>query len=462
MKAKSRGFAVIAAVLVVAAAAGCGRDSATNPVAGESDPVVFDDDFGDAVDYQAFEGSQYDAVTVDFQEAYDGPASLKVNIPGPGSTNGTYAGGAFTTFNARDLTGYNALSFYAKSSVNSTMDVVGLGNDNTGTSLYDASRTAVPLTTDWARVVIPIPGSSKLTAERGLFYFAEGYENNQGFTVWFDEVEFTSLATITNPRPEMASTSPTTFVGGTTAIEETRVTFDVGREDVTVGHMPAYFDYTSSDELVAVVANGVIQGVGGGTATVTAKLDTVDVTGEVTVTVLGAPTGPAAAPTVPDEDVISLFSDVYTDVAVDTWHANWEWSTGEVTDFAIQGDNVKVYTDLNFAGIEFVSGTIDVSEMTHFHMDVWAPEGTEFLVKLVDFGEDGAWGGAPDSFAELTFDVDTTPAFVAGAWCALEIPMADFENAPGDALVSNEHLAQLVISSSDVSTVIVDNVYFHK
>lgn len=451
-----------AAALVLIASAGCGRDSATNPAVGVDDPVVFDDDFGDGVDYQAFLGSQYDAVTIDYQEAYDGAASLKVNVPEPGSTSGTYAGGAFTTYNARDLSAYNALTLYAKSSVNSTMDVVGLGNDNTGTSLYDASRTAVPLTTDWSRVVIPIPDPSKLTDERGLFYFAEGHENDQGFTVWFDEVEFATLNTISNPRPHMGSTTPTTFVGGTAAIEDTRVTFDVGREDVTVGHMPAYFDYASTDELVAVVVDGTIYGVGGGTATITAKLDTIDVTGEVTVTVIGAPSGPAPTPTVPEEDVISLFSDVYADVTVDTWHAPWEWSEGEVTDFAIGGDNVKVYTDLNFAGIEFVSETIDASEMTHFHMDVWAPEGTEFLVKLVDFGEDGAWGGAPDSFAELTFDAASNPAFVAGTWCALEIPMADFENAPGDALVTDEHLAQLVISSPDVSTVIVDNVYFHK
>jgi len=453
----SRGFIALTAVLAIVAVAGCGRQSITNPAAANDDPVVFDDDFGDAVDYQAFLGSQVDAVTMDFQEAYDGPASLKINIPGPEFVDGTYAGGAFTTYNARDLSGYNALTFYAKSSVNSTMDVVGIGNDNTGTSIYDASRTAVPLTTSWAKVIIPIPNSSKLTAERGLFYFAEGHENNLGFTVWFDEVKFEQLGTISNPRPYMATMSQSTFVGGTASIDSTRITFDVGRADVTVGHMPAYFDYTSTDDLVATVIDGEILGVGGGSATITAKLDTVDVTGAVTVTVLAAPAGPAAVPTVPEGDVISLFSDAYTDVTVDTWHAPWQYSTGEVTDFDIDGDNVKVYTDLNFAGIEFVSETIDASEMTHFHMDVWAPAGTQFLIKLVDFGADGTWGGAPDAESELTFSAGTTPAFVAGEWSSLEIPMVDFIG-----LWTDEHMAQLVISSPDVSTVIVDNIYFHK
>lgn len=457
MKKISRGLIALAAILLMVVLAGCGRDDITSPAAANNDPVVFDDDFGNAVDYQAFLGSQVDAVTMDFQEAYDGPASLKVNIPGPDAVGGTYAGGAFTTYNARDLSGYNALTFYAKSSVNSTMDVVGLGNDNTGTSIYEASRTAVPLTTSWAKVIIPIPDSSKLTAERGLFYFAEGHENNVGFTVWFDEIKFEELGTISDPRPHMATLSQSTFVGGTASIDSTRVTFDVGRANVTVGHMPAYFDYTSTDDLVATVVDGEIIGVGGGTASITAKLDTVDVTGVVTVTVLGAPAGPATPPTVPEEDVISLFSDVYTDVAVDTWHAPWQYSTGEVVDFAIEGDNVKVYTDLNFAGIEFVSEPLDCSEMTDFHMDVWAPEGTQFLIKLVDFGEDGAWGGAPDADSELTFTAETTPAFVSGQWSALEIPMSDFTG-----LWTDEHMAQLVISSPDVSTLIVDNVYFHK
>lgn len=457
MNKNSRGLIALAAILVMVAVGGCGRGSITNPALPNDDPIVFDDDFGDAVDYQAFMGSQFDAVTMDFQEAYDGPASLKINIPGPESTDGTFAGGAFTTYNARDLSGYNALTFYAKSSVNSTMNVVGLGNDNTGTSLYDASRADVPITTSWAKVIIPIPDSSKLTAERGLFYFAEGHENNVGFTVWFDEVKFENLMTISNPRPHMATMNQSTFVGGTASIDSTRVTFDVGRADVTVGHMPAYFDYMSTDDLVATIVDGEILGVGGGTASITAKLDTVDVTGAVTVTVLGAPTGPAPTPTLPEADVTSLFSDVYNDITVDTWHAPWQYSTGAVTDFVISGDNVKVYTDLNFAGIEFTNDQIDASEMTHFHMDVWAPEGTTFLIKLVDFGADGAWGGAPDAEEELTFNSGTTPAFVPGQWSALEIPMADFID-----LWTDEHIAQLVISSPDVGTVIVDNVYFHK
>jgi len=384
-------------------------------------------------------------------------------VPGPGATDGTFAGGAFTTYNARDLSGYNALTFYAKSEMNSTLDIAGLGNDNTGTSLYESSRSAIPLTTDWQKVIIPVPNPSRLTAERGLFFYAEGHEGGMGYDFWMDEVKFEQVEGITDPRPYMDTKTQSTFVGGSVDISGTSVTFAVDREDVVVNCLPACLDYVSDDETVATVTDGTIHAVGGGTAHITAKLDTVDADGVVTVNVLGAPDGPATAPTVPENDVISLFSDVYDDVTVDTWHAPWQYSTGEVTDFQIEGDNVKVYTDLNFAGIEFAGENLidlEADGMTHFHMDVWAPSGGLFKVKLVDFGPNGQYdGGLDDSEAELTFNGGTTPPFFSGQWSPLEIPLSDFQSA---GLTGRSNLANLVISSSDVTTVIVDNVYFHK
>jgi len=59
--------------------------------------------------------------------------------------------------------------------------------------------------------------------------------------------------------------------------------------------------------------------------------------------------------------------------------------------------------------------------------------------------------------SNLLYWTITVPPFWSGQWSSLEIPLADFVG-----LASTEHLAQLVISSSDVNTVIVDNVYFHR
>jgi hypothetical protein len=464
VKAEKIGRIGLTALLVVLAAAGCGRDKFTNPATAPNDPIVFDDGYGEAVTYQAFMNSKLDAVQVDFADGSNTPPSLRVTVPGPGHPTEWFAGGAFTTFDVRDLSSYNALTFYAKSEMNVTLDVAGLANDNTGTSLYQSSRDAIPLTTDWEKVVVPIPNPSRLTAEGGLFFFAEGHENNQGYNFWMDEVKFEYIESITNPRPFMDTRTQSTVVGAEIEITGTGVTFDLGREDVVIDCLPACLDYVSSDETVATVADGIVTAVGSGTARITARLDTVAADGELTVNVLPTPDEPATPPTVPPEDVISLFSDVYDDVPVDTWFATWSTSGG-VADMSIAGDNMKVYTDFaqHYAGIEFVGENLidaEAAGMTHFHMDVWAPTGGSFLIKLVDFGPNGTYDGPPaDPFAELMFNGGTTPAFFSGQWSYLEIPLSAFE---AQGLSSMAHLAQIVISSSDVGTVIVDNVYFHR
>ena len=60
---------------------------------------------------------------MDTAEHNTGTTSLKISVPGPGDPSGTFAGGAFTTDLSRELTGYNALTFWAKSSVATTLDV---------------------------------------------------------------------------------------------------------------------------------------------------------------------------------------------------------------------------------------------------------------------------------------------------------------------------------------------------
>ena len=219
--------------------------------------------------------------------------------------------------------------------------------------------------------------------------------------------------------------------------------------------MPGYFTFASSADSVATIAGGAIQVVGAGSATITAKLDTTAATGAVTVVAAAPPATAAPTPTVPAGDVISLFSNAYTSVPVDTWSATWD--DADVADARIAGNDVKVYTSLSFAGIEFTTHTIDATAMTHFHLDVWAPQGTLFKVKLVDFGANGIYdGGGDDREQELAFTPSSVPRFTAGTWVGLEIPLVQFTN-----LTTRAHLAQLILSG-DTSTVYIDNVYFHK
>ncbi|MCF8345658.1 MAG: T9SS type A sorting domain-containing protein [Bacteroidales bacterium] len=174
-------------------------------------------------------------------------------------------------------------------------------------------------------------------------------------------------------------------------------------------------------------------------------------------TTLPEPDAPATTPTIPADNVISLFSNAYTNVSVDTWSADWDQA--DVTDVQIEGDDVKLYTNLVYAGVEFTSQTIDASAMTYFCMDIWTPDPTAapavFKIKLVDFGADGAYGGGDDVEHELVFDETTTPALVSEEWIHFNIPLADFTG-----LTTTEHLAQMIISA-DPNTVYVDNVFFH-
>ncbi|MFO8145142.1 MAG: hypothetical protein R6T89_05390 [Candidatus Syntrophosphaera sp.] len=169
------------------------------------------------------------------------------------------------------------------------------------------------------------------------------------------------------------------------------------------------------------------------------------------------PTVAAPTPTEDPSDVISLFSNAYTNVTVDTWSASWDMA--DVADVQIEGNDTKLYTNLTFAGIEFTSQPIDASAMTHFHMDIWTPDPTAlpavFKIKLVDFGADGAYGGGDDTEHELTFDASSTPPLVSESWIGFDIPLSNFIN-----LTTTGHLAQMIISG-DPNTVYVDNVYFY-
>jgi len=168
---------------------------------------------------------------------------------------------------------------------------------------------------------------------------------------------------------------------------------------------------------------------------------------------------PAPTPDRAATDVISLFSNAYTDVTVDTWSATWD--DAQVSDVQISEDDVKLYTGLSFAGIEFSSSTVDASSMTHFHMDIWTPDSTalpaEFRIKLVDFGANGVWEENGDNVEhEIVLTASTTPALASNQWVSIDIPFSDFTG-----LTTRGHLAQLILSG-DLNTVYVDNVYLYK
>jgi hypothetical protein len=163
-----------------------------------------------------------------------------------------------------------------------------------------------------------------------------------------------------------------------------------------------------------------------------------------------APMVPAPTPTYPAASVISMFSNPYTNVTVDTWQA--PWSQAQVTDLQIQGNDTKRYSSVNFAGIETLGGNqLDLTDMTHFRLDYWTANMNPFKVKLVDFGNNGQYAGGDDSESELSFQP------LPQTWNTLEIPLSQFTS-----LNSLSHFSQLILSGSPAGAgiVFVDNVLF--
>mgnify|MGYP006365506361 CR=1 FL=1 len=153
-------------------------------------------------------------------------------------------------------------------------------------------------------------------------------------------------------------------------------------------------------------------------------------------------------------NVISIFSDAYTNVPVEYYNGYWQpWQTTVSNDFSVNGDNVLNYTNFNFVGIEFDGPTVNATAMTHFHTDVWSSDFTDFKVKLVDLGANGVFGGGDDVEHEITI-----PSPAKGSWVSLDIPLSSFTG-----LTTRAHIGQLIYVGipSGTNTVYIDNVYFH-
>ncbi len=158
------------------------------------------------------------------------------------------------------------------------------------------------------------------------------------------------------------------------------------------------------------------------------------------------------APALPDSMVLSVYSDDYEDVAVDTYRTPW---SSEFTKFSIDSVDMNkfiTYDSLDFVGIEMTSTPLDISGMTHVYFNVWTPNTDIMRIKLVDFGADGAFGGGDDSEHEIAFE-----DYPKSQWLTANLPLYLFEGLQGD-----ENIAQIIFSAAPVneSTLHIDNLLF--
>jgi hypothetical protein len=432
-------------------------------------PVGLGTDF-----YFPFAGSKPDAASFD-GEGYESTKSIRVDVPNANDPAGSYAGAILRIDGAgRDLTGYDALTFYAKASQGVVLGEVGFGVD----FLEDKYRVAASnlnLGTQWAKYTVPIPDASKLLDERGVFWYAAGTQETGGlgYTIWFDEIKFEKLGTVAQPRPKILNGEDQFFetfnesvlpIGGLTQ------TLNSSNGDVTVGAAPSYFKFTSSNTGVATVSEeGVVTVVGTSIpdpvsgefvpTVITATLNGVDAVGSLSLVSLGdfvqAPI-PDEAP----ENVISLFSDSYTDVPVDYYNGffngDGQTTQGGAPPTNVGGGQVINYTNLNFVGIGTFLNVqpIDATQMTHLHLDINVQE----PVTPGDFIRLQILNGVQTSNEISGSFTLGTSNLVSNGWGSYDIPLSDFAG-----LSAKDAIGLLFfISDTTVSNILVDNIYYYR
>lgn len=166
--------------------------------------------------------------------------------------------------------------------------------------------------------------------------------------------------------------------------------------------------------------------------------------GEVEPADPNAPKTQAPTPLHKAEDVLSIFSNAYTNITTLVQN-NKGTPICEMTVLTpFSGDDVVRFTSLNWTLIKF-DPLLDLSEMDYIHFDVWA-EGTPKIKMGL-----GGWASQPTTDAL---------SLVAG-WNSFDIPMSVFRNAGVDLtqlivmrLVSNNGFA--------IPRIYVDNIYAYK
>lgn len=182
-----------------------------------------------------------------------------------------------------------------------------------------------------------------------------------------------------------------------------------------------------------------------------------------------AVTGPTtAAPTPPTRtatDVVSIFSDAYTNIPVNAWGPDWGSSSSRFSDATIASNATKVMNVAAgqiFAGIDFAPSLFDATSFTYLHLDYWIanplPVGQVVNIKLSNH-----LGGSGETSA-IQY---TVSAPQAGSWAQLDIPLADFVAASDPANLNRSAIAQIVISAARADgnvpvDIYLDNIYFYK
>lgn len=420
-------------------------------------PVGLTDEFFESFDPAV--GANPNGFGTDDNEAFEGTTSIRIDVPTPTDPDGGFIGGIFRDRGeGRDLTGYDALTFYAKGSTTATIGTIGFGSDFER-DRYAVSVNDIELSTDWRKYIIPIPDPSKLVQEKGMFLFSAGTEstNGAGYTFWIDEIRFENLGTLGQPRPKiMGGQDQMGQANVDTSVPIIGLTYTANGpngSDITVNATPSYYDFETSNPFVAsvdefglVTVDGPGEG-GNNTATITATLGGVPAEGSLTIEAVNI-------------DVISIFSDVFANVPVDNYNGFYEpFQTtlgGAVNE---NGNNIIDYTMLNFVAIEYYgrdnSGVqpVDITDLTHLHIEFRVNE----TVDASDFINISLHNNfTQPSEVSGVFSISGAE-LLSNEWVEFDIPLSSFAGLTARDAVG----MMLFVTDGTIANLSIDNIYYY-
>ena len=146
------------------------------------------------------------------------------------------------------------------------------------------------------------------------------------------------------------------------------------------------------------------------------------------------------------DDVISIFSNEYTNVEGTNFNPGWGQST-VYNEFDLNGDDMLQYSNLNYQGIEFGSD-VDASSMEYLHIDVWTADLATLEISAI---------------SKTTGEKFVVKDLVPEEWNSFDIPLSEFT----DQGVSMADLFQfkfvgLPWAGDGFGTIFVDNLYLWK
>ena len=359
--------------------------------------------------------------------------------------NFNYQGIDFAT-NAQDASNMEYLHLDVKTPGDPATFILKVTPINNGTGVAELLLPITYTTGTWSSVDIPIGDFTGMTWDSVFQLKFDGGNGSDAFFVdniyfWKEPAAAGTDATLSDLQVDSASL--TGFSSVTTA-------YTYGLVDGTAT-VPQITAATTTDANAQTVITQATSIPGDATVVVTAQDGTTIQTYTISYYYASPATGPSAPPARDADDVISIFSDAYTDITGTNFNPNWGQSGNSTANISYDpgdGNTLLAYPNFNYQGIDFATNAQDASSMEYLHLDLWTPADPSVSTIRV----------TPINNGTGTGEVLTPITYTTGTWTSVDIPIADFTGMTWDSVF------QLKFDGGNGTTdaIYVDNIYFWK